>query len=311
MSDIFEEKTLSPMLISESNGVPFNSPDHIFELKMDGVRTLLYVEPGHNVDIRNKRNIVGNDRYPEMMGVHRQALKRCILDGELVVIKNGVPDFSEMQRRSLMSNRVKIDLLAKRLPVSFVAFDMLYYNDHSIMDLPLMERKTLLVNNIKENDRLAVSRWIDNSGTALYEMAKKKSLEGVVAKRKDSLYYPGKRTKDWIKIKYLQSDDFVVCGYIEKDEGVTSIILGQYNGAGMLVHKGHVTLGVSRQEFYQMTSTPRVAAPFDLIEQGAVYIEPRLVCLVEYMKRTKSGGMRQPVFKGLRDDKLPRECVEW
>ena len=117
-----------------------------------------------------------------------------------------------------------------------------------VIDLPLMERKKLLEKVIKENERIAISRYIEEQGIQFYQLAKQNDLEGIVAKRKDSKYYFDKQTKDWIKIKYLLDDDFVVCGYILKDNGVISIVLGQYSSKE-LVYKGHVTLGISTEDF--------------------------------------------------------------
>lgn len=253
-------------------------------------------------------------KVPELARLHDNISRRCILDGELAVITDGKPDFFAIQRRSLMSNPVKIQLAAQQQPASFVAFDILYLDDRPTNELPLMERKGLLQTVVRHEDaRFAVSRYIEKSGTAFFELAKAQELEGVVAKRRDSRYYFDKRTKDWIKIKYLKDEDFVVCGYLRKENHMNSIVLGQYRG-GRLVYKGHVTLGVGGEDFrivLQQATIP--SPPFFEVPSGnenAVWIEPRLVCTVRYMMKTESGGMRQPVFKGLRDDKAPEECVE-
>lgn len=137
-------------------------------------------------------------------------------------------------------------------------------------------------------------------------------MEGIVAKRKDSKYYFDRRTKDWIKIKYLQDDDFVVLGYVPKENSMNSIILGQYRN-GRLVYKGHVTLGVGGEPFRRIKALDKIICPFSAIPKGnenAVWVKPELVCTVKYMMKTESGGMRQPVFKGLREDKPPEECIE-
>ena len=140
-------------------------------------------------------------------------------------------------------------------------------------------------------------------------------MEGVVGKRKDSVYIQDKRTKDWKKIKNLLDDDFVVCGYIRKDNRMTSIILGQYDKEGVLRYKGHVTLGVGGKPFQRILEQPRaihppLEAPPGHGNEDVVWLAPTLVCTVKFMERTKSGGMRQPVFKGLREDKEPEECIE-
>ncbi|HEY8805185.1 MAG TPA: RNA ligase family protein [Clostridium sp.] len=308
--DLFENKNVKPMLIGEMQKA-FNSPDYIYELKLDGERCIAYLDKDAT-ELRNKRNIKMLVKVPELSSIHKQIKQRCILDGELIVIKDGKPDFYEIQRRSLMSNTFKIQLASSKLPASFTAFDILYYDDHSVTDLPLMQRKKLLEKVIKENERIAISRYIEESGIEFYQLAKQNQLEGIVAKRKDSKYYLDKRTKDWIKIKNLQDDDFVVCGYILKGGGVISIVLGQYLDKE-LVYKGHVTLGISTGDFQSIKSTPGInSQPFNDLPSGnanAVWIEPSLVCIVKYMMKTANGSLRQPVFKGLRVDKAPEDCT--
>lgn len=311
MQDIFEQKALKPMLIG-STSEAFNSEDYIFELKLDGERCLAYLDPKNGTDLRNKRNIKMLSKVPELSDIHKQVKVRCILDGELIVIKDGKPDFFEIQRRSLTTNKFKIQLQANKYPASFTAFDILFYDDHEVTSLPLMERKKLLSEVLSESDRIAISRYIENTGVDFYKLAEQNDLEGIVAKKKDSNYFYDKRTKDWIKIKNLQDDDFVVCGYIIKENNVTSIVLGQYDNK-KLIYKGHVTLGVSGDDFRTITSTKKVTEhPFVELPPGnddAVWIAPELVCTVKYMMKTATGSMRQPVFKGLRDDKEPKDCV--
>jgi len=308
--DLFESKDILPMLIGEIQEA-FDSPDYIYELKLDGERCIAYLDEDVT-ELRNKRNIKMIVKVPELSNIHKQIKHRCILDGELIVTKDGKPDFYEIQRRSLMSNTFKIKLASSKLPATFTAFDILYYDDHQVTDLPLMERKKLLENAIKENERIAISRYIEEHGIQFYQLAKQNELEGIVAKRKDSKYYPGKKTKDWIKIKYLLDDDFVVCGYILKEKGVISIVLGQYLSKE-LVYKGHVTLGISTEDFRAIESTPKLNThPFNDLPSGndnAVWIEPDLVCIVKFMMKSSSGSMRQPVFKGLRNDKDPKDCT--
>ena len=230
-----------------------------------------------------------------------------------MALKDGKPDFFEIQRRSLMSNRFRIELAAKQYPATFIAYDILYLDGQDVTLLPLEQRKALLQKTVRQNERLAISKVIEGRGKVLYRLAEQQHLEGVVAKRKDSVYIQGKRTKDWIKIKCMEDDDFIVCGYIKKDNHMTSLALGKYRN-GELVYKGHVTLGVGGKPFQQIAELPRaIRAPFTDTPRGsedAIWVAPMLVCTVEYMHKTQNGGMRQPVFKGLRMDKTPEECVE-
>lgn len=297
------------MLIG-AEGEPFDSENYIYELKLDGERCIAYLDKDRTI-LKNKRNVLMLPKVPELSEIHRNVNVRCILDGELAVIKDGKPDFFEIQKRSMMSNPVKIDMAAKKYPACFTAFDILYYDDHQVMDLPLTERKEFLQKAVQsENSRFAVSRYIEKNGISFYNLAEQQELEGIVAKRKDSKYYLDRRTKDWIKIKYLQDDDFVIMGYFPKENSMNSIILGQYR-TNELIYKGHVTLGVGGEPFKKIRALDKIHCPFLEIPKGnenAVWVVPKLVCTVKYMMKTESGGLRQPVFKGLREDKVPEEC---
>lgn len=309
--NLFDEKNIKPMLIG-SQGPPFDDPNFIFELKLDGERCIAYLSPD-GTELRNKRNQKMLQKVPELSGIHQHVDRQCILDGELIVMKDGKPDFFEIQRRSLMSNKLRIDLVSKQYPACFTAYDILFVDGEQVTDKPQIERKELLQMVVKsESERFAVSRFIEGCGTALFELAKQQELEGVVGKRKDGRYYFDKRTKDWVKFKNLLDDDFVVCGYIRKENNMTSIILGQYKD-GELVYKGHVTMGVCGEPFQEIAVYPRIESPLFIPPKGnedAVWLSPDLVCTVKFMQRTVNGGMRQPVFKGFRDDKTPKECID-
>jgi DNA ligase D-like protein (predicted ligase) len=305
--DLYEEKNIKPMLISEMTD-PFNNPDWIYELKLDGIRCIAYLDNRKKeTELRNKRNLRLLPKVPELTDIYMQVKDRCILDGELVILKNGVPDFFELQKRALTSNPFKIQLSSDKYPASFVAYDILYLKGKELVDLPLMERKALLSDTAIESPRLAISRYIYEKGIELFEVARAQRLEGVIAKRCGSKYYFDKRTKDWIKFKFLADKDFVVCGYIVKDKGITSIILGLYKGTE-LVYQGHVTMGVRYGDLRKLETIS--ASPFAITPPGnedAVWLKPELVCVVNFMPNEK-GMLRQPVFKGFRDDIDPLDC---
>ena len=314
MMDLFDSKNIKPMLIGKEMA-PFDDPNYIYELKWDGERCVAYLEPGRPPELRNKRNVRMLSKVPELAVISKQVKKRCILDGELFILKDSRPDFSLIQRRSLMSDRFKIELDSKHNPATFSAFDVLYYDCQETMLLPLMERKALLDKSITDGPRMAISRYVEGQGTSLFNFAAERGLEGIVAKVKDSIYIQDKRTTDWIKMKVMMEEDYVVCGYILKSNHMTSIILGQYRG-NTLIYKGHVTMGVSGQAFDIISRHPTLpSAPFIAYPAGhgndrAIWLSPDLVCIVKFMHHTKSGGMRQPVFKGLRFDKTAAECIE-
>ncbi len=306
---MFEEKSIRPMLIKNILD-PFNSPDYIYELKLDGIRCIAYLNETHT-ELRNKRNERILSKFPELTDIHANAKGKCILDGELVILKKGVPDFLEIQRRTLMNDRLQIGLAAAKYPSCYVAYDLLYMNNKPLFNLPLIERKRLLEGIINENIKLAVSRYVTEHGVELFNLAKQQNLEGVVAKVWNSRYYPDKHSKEWVKFKTLADKDFVICGYVAKEKGATSLILGQYRGNDLL-YKGHVIKGVHSGFASEYNCTSISQSPFRLTPSGnedAIWLEPRLVCTVQYMPNEKD-VLRQPVLKGIRNDKAPSDCRE-
>lgn len=307
--DLFDKKGIKPMLIANQQE-PFNSQDYIFELKFDGIRCIAYFDD-NCVDLRNKRDMKLGPLFPELNDTYKQIKYKCILDGELIVTVGGKPDFFEVQRRAILRDKFKIRLAANKLPVTFIAYDILYFKNEQITNYPLLKRKEILNDTVIENERIAISRYIDEKGIDLYNLVVKQELEGVVAKEKESRYYFDKRTKEWTKFKNLLDDDYVVCGYAFNRDGTNSLFLGQYNN-NKLVYKGNVSLGVVGQNFKRILKHPkRAISPFTFKQHDNItWIEPTLVISVSYMYKTDSGALRQPVLKGFRDDKLPTECIE-
>lgn len=291
--DIFDQKAIKPMLIAEMVEA-FDSLDWVYEIKLDGIRCIAYLD-SIGTDLRNKRDKKLLPHVPELSEIHKQVTKKCILDGELFVMKNGITDFYEIQRRALMNDPFKIKLAASKYPASFMAYDIIYYENDLVIDLPLMERKKLLQSIVIENNFISISRYTEQYGISLFDLAKQNGLEGIVAKRKESKYYFDKRTKDWVKCKVMASDDCVICGYIRKANNMTSLVLGQYDN-DLLVYKGHVTLGVSLRFLKEHEVKELPYSPFGIIPTGnkdAIWLEPKLVCIVESMP-TEKESFRQP-----------------
>jgi len=247
--DIFDSKNISPMLISERVD-PYDDMDSIFELKFDGIRCIAYID-NNSTDLRNKRNMSLLPRFPELESLHENCLCKCILDGELNVLINGKPDFYEVQRRTVLTDPFKIELAYKKHPANFVVYDIIYHNDKLVTDLPLMERKKLLDEVINESDILSKSRYVETNGIAMYKFAELTGLEGVVGKKKQSLYWFGKRSKDWKKIKILNEEDFVCIGYMFNKNSMTTLILAKYNDNDELIITNHVSLEVSISKLKQ------------------------------------------------------------
>lgn len=253
----------------------FDDPNWIYELKLDGFRCLAYIENGM-VDLRNKRNMRMLPKFPELKEIWKNVKGRCILDGEIVVLVNSVPDFYRLQKRTLLTDKFKIDMERYRYPAAFVAFDCLYADDKELIWTTLMERKKVLSDLVEESPRLAISRYVEQSDTALYQLADESKLEGVVA------------------------------GYIPKGKHIYSLVIAKYKGT-MLVYKGHVTAGVTRETVEALEVTGQ--NPFTLIpmmNEDVIWVRPNRVCVVEYMPNLNQ-ALRQPVFKGLRDDVVAEE----
>lgn len=309
--DLFYEKHIDPMLIKEQKEA-FNDPDFIFELKLDGLRCLAYLDPKDGTDLRNKRNVPLLKLYPELNDIHKAVKQKCILDGELILFEDGRPNFHQMQKRSIMKNQFKIKVAAKQAPVSFVVFDILYLKNKNIMQESLIKRKQYLQINVKDDKRIFISRYIEEMGIPFYDIVEEQNLEGIVAKRKDSIYRPGKRSSDWIKIKNTNDDDFVVCGYFyQKTKDGLTLIVGQYDKAGNLKFRGNVSLGVNNLNFIREYEAKVSSAPnFDFMNDKQItWLKPTIVCTINYMYKTDNGSLRQPVLKGFRKDKRAEECI--
>ena len=304
MSDLFKEKNISPMLLNEVKE-PFDDKDYVYELKLDGIRCIAYL--GKEVVLQNKRYKDVTAIYPELSDMSKCVKKNTVLDGELVVLTDGKPDFYALQKRSLMSDKFRIQLAARSNPVQFAAYDILYYDGKDLTDKPLMERKEILQEKVKEGNGLSISRYIEEKGIAFFSLAKEQDLEGIVAKKKDGLYHIGKRTSEWIKIKVMQDEDLLICGFQPDEDGLPKdLILGYYDEKGNLKCRGKVYLGVSKEEralILQYAKKNTVKDAWFEKYKNVVWLKPELVGTVRFMHETQNGGMRQPVWKGLREDK--------
>ena len=207
---------IKPMLAG-SRETPFDSPDHVYELKWDGTRAIAFVKQGRH-RFQNRRLSFIEARYPDLQVRTR---KDAILDGEIVVMDGGLPSFEKLQEREKASGKIKIEYLAKTLPATYVAFDILYVEDREVMSLPQMERKALLREIIEEDDRVVLSDYVEARGVDYYHAVVGRGLEGIIAKHKAARYYVGRRSKDWIKIKKKATLDCVICG-ITAGEGERS-----------------------------------------------------------------------------------------
>lgn len=302
-------RAIHPMLAMPS--CPFDSDRHIFELKWDGTRCIAFIDK-KGIWLQNRRLKDITYRYPELWGI-RLSRGSMVIDGELVVLKNGVPDFNLLQRREQSGRPERIRLLSKTLPATYIAFDLLYLNGKNLLNIPLVVRRQNLIENLPEE--LILSEDF-KEGKKLFFRALRLGFEGIMAKEKASPYLPGRRSFYWLKIKKTKEVDAVICGYTEGEgsrEGLFgSLILGLYDGR-VLRYIGRVGSGFDIETISKILSLikPSERAPFKEpieIDRRFRWTSPEIVCRVRYQEITKDGLLRAGVFKGLRLDKSPQEC---
>jgi len=294
---------------------PFSGKDWIFEIKWDGFRAIAYVDKELSLKSRNGKELKYN--FPELSELQRLS-SNVVVDGEIVVLQEGKPDFQSLLKRGQAVSEVEIKRQASRAPVIYVVFDILERNGKPLTDLLLMERKKVLKESISDGENVVVSDFIEEKGEAYYQSALDKGLEGVMAKRKDSRYEEGMRTGSWLKIKKLRTCDCVIFGYTRgaQSRGKTfgALLLGVYDKDGKPVYLGKVgtgfteeMLGILTDKFGKLKTD---AAPFQS-EVGDVvtWLEPKLVCEVAYQAVTQDTKLRMARFHRLREDKSPVECT--
>lgn len=292
MNNLWQDRSWTPMLLGETLK-PFDSPDYLFELKFDGSRTIIFVNP-KTIKVYNRRKQDITYLYPELESIRHLVKRDTIFDGEIIAIENGLPSFSKLQKRAHLKNNYKIKYQMEKNPVVFVCYDLLYDNKN-LINIPLLDRKKLLDKYI-ENDVFIKSKYYENAGKRLYKIVKKFNLEGIVAKEKESIYEINRRSDAWLKIKNLNAEEFWIGGYIEKENSyVISLIIGEVVN-NKLIYVGKVTLGKKTTLYQQLKNVKEVSkSPFyNYVNEMAVYVKPVLKCKVKYMERTKNNHLRQP-----------------
>ena len=303
-----------PMLAKVADK-PFSDANWIFEIKWDGFRAISYVDGGLSVKSRNDKEMKYN--FPELEELTGLA-KNLVVDGEIVVMREGKPDFQALLERGQAVSPGEIQKQSGLAPATYIIFDVLEKDGAPLTKLPLMERKRILRDSLFEGKNILLSDFIEEKGEAYYRLVVDKGLEGVVAKEKYSRYEEGLRTGSWLKIKKLNTCDCVIFGYRqgEKSRGQTfgSLVLGLYAKDGKPVYVGNVGTGFTEEMLgdllrrFEKIKTDVV--PFKAeFEEKVTWLEPKFVCEVAYQVVTRDIRLRMPRFKGLRVDKLPSECT--
>lgn len=280
----------------------FDSDDFLYQVKWDGVRMLVAVA-GEQVSLLNKRGNLRSRQYPELQNLPNLIrASTAVLDGEIVVLREGKPSFPAVMQRDNCRNPMKIQHLSKTLAISYMVFDLLYFNGKDLRSATLVERLSMLAELFEDNNQGGL--YLVESfkqGTILFDSVQRAGLEGIVAKRKNSCYRPGKQHDDWFKIKCRRSQNCLVGGYTLRGKQVNALLLGVMRD-GSLSFAGKASNGLDAEQLQILSETlPRLEvkdSPFlEPTPAGSHYITPQLAVEVEYLEWTDSLHLRFPVIK--------------
>ena len=309
---------LAPML-AKSGALPRDEKKWGFEVKWDGIRTLLYCDHGH-IELQGRNGTDFTPRYPEVRELARElGARRVVLDGEIVALDEaGRPSFERLQSRMHLGSDSAVKRRMRDIPATYVAFDVLYLDGRSTVALTYEERRQVLEALSLEGPAWRAPAYHRGEGSALLAATRELGIEGIVAKRLDSRYEPGRRSTGWVKIKNICEHDVVIGGWApgegRRQGHVGALVTGLYEN-GKLAYAGKVGTGFTDRTLAilerELGPLRRDSSPFEgrAAPKGTIFVEPRLVARVELREWTKSGTMRAPSFKGLRDDIDPQDCT--
>jgi bifunctional non-homologous end joining protein LigD len=303
-----------PML-AEPADAPFGGTGWLFEVKWDGIRAIAYVGEKLSILSRNDNDITR--KFPELAELSRLA-SDVVLDGEIIVMKGGRPDFQAVAKRVQASRQADIEREARESPSTYVVFDILEKGGEPLISKPLSERRAALRESLRDGEHIVVSNYVVGEGEVYYEAAAAKGLEGVVAKRLGSPYRPGERSGEWLKVKRVKTVDCVVLGYTRgtgnRADTFGALLLGLYEG-NRLTFVGRVGTGFTDKSLRELLAAFR---PLETVErqveaadipEGSTWLKPGIVAEVGYQNLTDDDRLRAPRFIRLRTDKTPHDCT--
>jgi bifunctional non-homologous end joining protein LigD len=313
--------SLTPMLAtagtlphSHDNG----DADWAFEVKWDGIRAVAFADPGRlRLSSRTGRDITG--QYREVAPLSRQlGSHRAVLDGELVAFDSGRPSFQLLQRRMNVTTDADIRRSMREIPVVYVIFDLLYLDGHSLLAQHYGQRRSLLTSLELGGASWQVPEYQKGDGAALLAATREQGLEGIIAKRLTSIYQPGRRSRQWVKIKNVRRQEVVIGGWVpgvgQRASSLGALAVGVHVD-GRLQYAGKVGTGFTEATLTalrdRLTALETSDSPFHgrQPQRNTVFVQPELVCEVEFAEWTESDTMRQPSYLGLRDDKPAADVV--
>ena len=298
---------------------PFDEPGWLYEVKWDGYRALAFVNKG-KVEVKSRNDKSFTDKFYPVGQALRKWNINAVIDGEIVVVgENGISNFGDLQN---WRSEADGELL-------YYVFDILWYDGKDLTRLPLTERKALLKSVLPKDPIIHVSEFFEESGTVFFEHAKKIGLEGIIAKQADSIYKPGDRSREWLKIKANKRQEMVIGGFTKNDDTVkvfSSLLMGVYEG-NQLIYTGKVGTGfnVETQKKMMKVFEPLVTTKVPFTELPDInkpsrfrpnpphatvtWLKPKLVCEISYAEMTTDGIMRHPSFEGMRLDKKSIDVI--
>jgi DNA ligase D-like protein (predicted ligase) len=298
---------------------PFDSREHLFEVRWDGLRALAFVEGGgYHLQDQSGRNIT--EMFPELGEISRRlTVDEAILDGVVVVSDtDGRPDFAALDRRMRLGSSQGVAAAAARQPAAYIVFDILYADARSVTSLSLLRRRRILREAIdEEGGRLCLSEAVAGEGVSFFAAARDVGIEAVIAKRKDSPYIPGGRSPSWLLVQDVARQDVVVLGYVPGTEGVAfeSLLVGVFDG-GEPVYAGAVGGGFDRRTERLLAEVlpglrggAEPVARAERVPGDVAWVRPELVISVKYSEWTPDGMLRFPIFVGMHPEVAPRACV--
>ncbi|REC43953.1 DNA ligase D [Chryseobacterium sp. 5_R23647] len=293
-------------MLAKSSDEAFDHEDWIFEIKWDGYRAVADLSK-KNPLFYSRNGISFLSKFDTIAEDFSQQKHKMILDGEIVAYdENGKPNFQLLQQIGDNPN----------LALTYQVFDLLWLNGHSTEKLPLIQRKELLKDALIETDLIKFCDHVPEKGIAFFNQMKKMKLEGMIAKKSDSIYTENSRSSDWLKMKFTNTEEAIICGFTEPKgsrQGFGALILGKYIN-GNLIYSGHTGTGFNNEllnDLHQrLKKLVMKTSPFETIPKTnmpVTWTKPELVCEIKYSEITKDGMFRHPVFVTIREDKDAKE----